>query len=228
MIEITHLKRTFFAGDNTVTAANDISLTIHDGEFVSIIGRSGSGKSTFMHLIGGLDWADDGEIIVNGNHLSKMNQKQLSAYRATQTGFVFQSFYLEPQYTVFDNIRVALMIAKVPFQEHKSKIKEALRQVGLLDKINVRTANLSGGEKQRVAIARAFINNPPIILADEPCGNLDSSNSEIIMNLLEDLHKRGKTIILVTHNLSDAQKADRIIELRDGVIIRDEKKNPMV
>ncbi len=181
-----------------------------------------------MHLIGGLDQADDGEIIVNGNHLSKMNQKQLSAYRATQTGFVFQSFYLEPQYTVFDNIRIALMIAKVPFQEHKFKIKEALRQVGLLDKINVRTANLSGGEKQRVAIARAFINNPPIILADEPCGNLDSSNSEIIMNLLEDLHKRGKTIILVTHNLSDAEKADRIIELRDGVIIRDEKKNPMV
>lgn len=225
MIEIKHLVKTFYTGESEIKAADNLTFTIKDGEFVSIVGRSGSGKSTLMHLIGGLDKADSGEVIVNGNNLSKMNTAQLSDYRAKQTGFVFQSFHLEPGYTVYDNIRIALMIAKVPFKEHRRKVEDALIQVGLSNKIDVRAAKLSGGEKQRVAVARALINDPPIILADEPCGNLDSSNSEIVMNLLKELNNNGKTVILVTHNIADAQKTQRIIELCDGVIIKDEKNN---
>jgi len=223
VIEISHIKKSFSAGGKTITAANDISLCINDGEFVSIVGRSGSGKSTFLHLVGGLIPCDSGGITVNNKCITSMNADQLAGYRLQETGFVFQSFNLEHQYTVFDNIRIALVLSGVPWSEHRKKIENALKQVGLEDKINVRASDLSGGEKQRVAIARAIINGPDLILADEPCGNLDSENSKMIMGLLSDMHKSGKTVIVVTHDMIDAARAERLIEISDGVIVKDEK-----
>lgn len=222
MIEITNLYKSFKAGGKLITAANDISININDGEFVSVVGRSGSGKSTFLHLVGGLLPCDKGKIVVNDLDITTLNPSQLAEYRLKETGFVFQAFNLEHQYTVFDNIRIALVIAGVPWSEHKKRIENALEHVGLQEKIYVKAANLSGGEKQRVAIARALINEPKLILADEPCGNLDSKNSEMIMNIFSELHKDGKTIILVTHDMIDAEKAERIIEISDGVICKDE------
>lgn len=228
MIEVRHLKKTFHEGGKEIKAADDISLTIPDGEFISIIGRSGSGKSTLLNMIGGLDRCDEGEIIVNGKNLSSLNSDQLAEYRSSETGFVFQAFHLETGYSVYDNIRVALLIAGVPFKEHKHRVNLALEQVDLPDKMRVRTAKLSGGEKQRTAIARALINDPKIILADEPCGNLDSENSDRILRLLEKLHRSGKTVVLVTHNRADANRAQRIIELSDGVVIKDEQTGSFV
>lgn len=223
MIEVRHLRKVFHEGGKDICAANDLCFRIEDGEFVSIVGRSGSGKSTLMHLIGGLDRGDEGEIVVNGRVLSGLTSDQLAEYRSKETGFVFQAFHLEPQYSVLDNIRVALLIAGVPFREHGKRIEAALESVDLADKLHVRAAKLSGGEKQRVAIARALINNPGIILADEPCGNLDSENSDRIIGLLENLHRLGKTVIFVTHNGVDARRAERVIELSDGKMVRDEK-----
>lgn len=229
VIEISHIKKSFSAGGKTITAANDISLCINKGEFVSIIGRSGSGKSTFLHLIGGLLPCDSGKIIVNNHDITTMNANQLAEYRLKETGFVFQAFNLEHQYSVYDNVRIALVIAGVPWSEHRKKIEYALKQVGLEEKINVKAANLSGGEQQRVAIARAIINEPDLILADEPCGNLDSENSKMIMDLLSCMNKSGKTVIVVTHDMIDASRAERLIEISDGVIVKDEKNiNTMV
>lgn len=225
MIEVSHLSKFFCIGETKVTAVNDISLRITDGEFMSIVGRSGSGKSTFLQLLGGLAKADTGEISVDEQILSNMTSNQLSEYRSKYIGFVFQAFHLEPQYSVFDNVRMPLLITGVPFKYHKEKIENALEAVGIKNKINAKAAVLSGGEKQRVAIARALINNPPIILADEPCGNLDSGNSEIIMDLLKKMSQQGKTVVVVTHNKSDAQKTERIVEFLDGRIIKDEKTN---
>lgn len=223
MIQVEHLTKFFCEGGNVIKAADDLCFVIPDGEFVSIVGRSGSGKSTLMNLIGGLDRCDSGEIVVNGVRLSSLNSDELARYRSRETGFVFQAFHLELQYSVFDNIRVSLLISGVPFMAHKRLVAEALEQVGLLDKMHVRAAKLSGGEKQRVAIARALINDPKIILADEPCGNLDSENSERILRLLEKLHHKGKTVILVTHNIADARRTERVIEMSDGAVVRDEK-----
>lgn len=225
MIEVSHLSKSFYIGETKVTAVNDISLTVSDGEFVSIVGRSGSGKSTLLHLLGGLAKGDSGEISVDGKLLSNMTSNQLSEYRSKCVGFVFQAFHLEPQYSVFDNVQMPLLITGVSFKSHKEKIENALETVGIKNKINAKAAVLSGGEKQRVAIARALINDPPIILADEPCGNLDSGNSGIIMELLGKMSRQGKTVVLVTHNRSDAQKTERIVEILDGKIITDEKTN---
>lgn len=223
MIKIKNVVRVFRTGDTDVMAANDICLTIEDAEYVSIVGRSGSGKSTLMNLIGGLDVPDSGIIEVNGCVITSFNSNQLAEYRAKETGFVFQSFHLEPMYTVYDNIRVALLISGVRNKEHPELIRKVLHEVGLESKEKVKVSKLSGGERQRVSIARAIVNDAPVILADEPCGNLDSVNSAIIMKLLRDLNKSGKTVILVTHNLNDAKMTDRIIELQDGKIIKDEK-----
>ena len=223
MIEISDLCKCYETGNKKITAANKLNLRINDGEFVSIIGRSGSGKSTFLHLIGGLLPCDSGRIIVNDLEITSLKAAQLAEYHLKETGFVFQAFNLEHQYTIYDNIRIALVIAGVPWSEHKERIEKVLEKVGLAEKIYVKASDLSGGEKQRVAIARALINEPDLILADEPCGNLDSANSEMIMNIFSDMHKSGKTIVLVTHDMIDAAKAERIIEISDGAIIKDEK-----
>ena len=178
-----------------------------------------------MNLIGALDQVDSGKIIVNGTDITTLNSKELANYRLVSTGFIFQAFHLEPMYTVYDNIRIALMIADVPYKIQREKIISVLQKVDLEDKINVKISKLSGGERQRVTIARAIVNNAPIILADEPCGNLDSVNSSKIMELLKVLHNSGKTVILVTHNIIDAKIAERIIELKDGKVVKDETAN---
>lgn len=222
MIVLDNVCRTFSIGEELVKAVDHISLKINDNEFVAVVGRSGSGKSTLMNLIGALDHVDSGSIIVNGTDITKLNNRGLAEYRLKSTGFIFQAFHLEPLYTVYDNVRIALMIADIPPRLQKEKVINVLKKVGLESKTGVKASKLSGGERQRVAIARAIVNDAPIILADEPCGNLDSLNSGLIMDLLKTLHKYGKTIILVTHNINDAKCADRIIELKDGRVIRDE------
>ncbi len=224
IIEAENICKTFGSGGAECKALDGISLEIKEGEFVSIVGRSGSGKSTFMHLCGGLDKPDSGKITVNGTVITDLNANKLADFRCKNTGFVFQAFHLEPKYTVFDNISVPLLISNTPKKEIKEKVNSVLEQVGLTDKIKIKTAKLSGGEKQRIAIARAIINNPPIIFADEPCGNLDSTNSDIIMTMFEKLNSEGKTIILVTHNMADAKRTKRIITFKDGKKI-DDKTN---
>ena len=225
MIILENVSRTFHTGDSLVNAIDNVSLSIKDNEFIAIVGRSGSGKSTLMNLIGALDQVDSGKIIVNGTDITTLNSKELANYRLVSTGFIFQAFHLEPMYTVYDNIRIALMIADVPYKIQREKIISVLQKVDLEDKINVKISKLSGGERQRVTIARAIVNNAPIILADEPCGNLDSVNSSKIMELLKVLHNSGKTVILVTHNIIDAKIAERIIELKDGKVVKDETAN---
>ena len=225
MIILENVSRTFHTGDSLVNAIDNVSLSINDNEFIAIVGRSGSGKSTLMNLIGALDQVDSGKIIVNGTDITTLNSKELANYRLVTTGFIFQAFHLEPMYTVYDNIRIALMIADVPYKIQREKIISVLQKVDLEDKINVKISKLSGGERQRVTIARAIVNNAPIILADEPCGNLDSVNSSKIMELLKVLHNSGKTVILVTHNIIDAKIAERIIELKDGKVVKDETAN---
>lgn len=225
MIVLENVSRNYNLGGTIIKAVDNVSLTIYDNEFIAVVGKSGSGKSTLMNLIGALDRVDSGSVIVNNIDISKMNNRELADYRLKSTGFIFQAFHLEPKYTVYDNIRVSLMIADVPTKLQKEKVYTVLDEVGLESKARVKASQLSGGERQRVAIARAIVNDAPIILADEPCGNLDSSNSKIIMELLKKLHNAGKTIVLVTHNISDACLADRIIELQDGKIVRDEASN---
>ena len=225
MIILENVSRTFHTGNSLVNAIDNVSLSINDNEFIAIVGRSGSGKSTLMNLIGALDQVDSGKIIVNGTDITTLNSKELANYRLVSTGFIFQAFHLEPMYTVYDNIRIALMIADVPYKIQREKIISVLQKVDLEDKINVKISKLSGGERQRVTIARAIVNNAPIILADEPCGNLDSVNSSKIMELLKVLHNSGKTVILVTHNIIDAKIAERIIELKDGKVVKDETAN---
>lgn len=225
MIVLENVSRNYNLGGTIIKAVDNVSLTIYDNEFIAVVGKSGSGKSTLMNLIGALDRVDSGSVIVNNIDISKMNNRELADYRLKSTGFIFQAFHLEPKYTVYDNIRVSLMIADVPTKLQKEKVYTVLDEVGLESKARVKASQLSGGERQRVAIARAVVNDAPIILADEPCGNLDSSNSKIIMELLKKLHNAGKTIVLVTHNISDACLADRIIELQDGKIVRDEASN---
>ena len=225
MIILENVSRTFHTGDSLVNAIDNVSLSINDNEFIAIVGRSGSGKSTLMNLIGALDQVDSGKIIVNGTDITTLTSKELANYRLVSTGFIFQAFHLEPMYTVYDNIRIALMIADVPYKIQREKIISVLQKVDLEDKINVKISKLSGGERQRVTIARAIVNNAPIILADEPCGNLDSVNSSKIMELLKVLHNSGKTVILVTHNIIDAKIAERIIELKDGKVVKDETAN---
>ena len=209
-------------GDKADRAALDgVDLTISDGEFVSIVGKSGSGKSTLLHIIGGIEKPSSGKITVDDIDLTTASDNELSDYRSKKTGFIFQSFHLEPQFTVYDNIRLPLLITGVPYAEHKKRIEAILEKVDLSQKINDKASKLSGGEKQRCAIARALVCDPPLILADEPCGNLDSENSLKIMNLLKSINEEGKGVILITHDKEAAHYARRIVELKDGRIINE-------
>lgn len=223
MIQADHIKMKYKEGENAFFAVNDISLTFEPGTFTAIIGRSGSGKSTLLSILGGLQKPTEGVVQVEGSELYEYTDNQLADYRSRHIGFIFQAFYLEERYTVYQNIEIALMIGECPKKERKKRIGILLERVGLLDKEKVRVEKLSGGEKQRVCIARAIANAPSVILADEPCGNLDFYNGRLVMDLLRELSDEGKTVILVTHNLEDAGRTDRIIELKDGKVIRDEK-----
>ena len=218
MIILKNVNRIYGEDKEAVHALKDVNLVIEDGKFTCILGRSGSGKSTLMNIIGALDTPTSGKVFNNDIDLSTLNEDQLANYRNKTTGFVFQSFYLEPSYTVLENVVMPLIIAGMKRKEREEMGKDILIKLGLEDKIYKKANELSGGQKQRVAIARALVRNPDIILADEPTGNLDSQNGAEVMALFREIVKMGKSVVLVTHNAEDAKNADNIINIKDGVI----------
>ena len=216
-IRATNVIKKYKVGKQIIRAIDDVSVDIHEGEFVALVGPSGSGKSTLLHLLGGLDKPTSGEIVVGGKNVSSMNDRQLSKFRNQTIGFVFQSFYLQPFLTLRRNIEVASMPQRMGRAERKLRIESLARQVGLYDRLSHRPHELSGGQIQRAAIARALLNRPSIILADEPTGNLDSVNSRDIISLFQQI--RGQyhtTIVIATHDNEIAAQADRVIALKDG------------
>lgn len=222
MISIKGLKKKYVVGKADFFALDGVDLEIGDGEFVAITGKSGSGKSTLLNVLGTLDVPTSGSVTVDGADLSALTPKQVAAYRNKTVGFVFQSFYLEQGYSVYDNVELPLLLGGQT-GDNSSKVNAALEAVGLSGKAAEKALSLSGGEQQRVAIARAIVNDPDYILADEPCGNLDSVNSNNIMNILCRLHESGKTVVMVTHDAEDAARASRIVTMSDGKVITDEK-----
>lgn len=221
VIEVKNLYKTYKLGGETITALNGVSLGIMQGEMVAITGPSGSGKSTLMHVIGGLDRPTSGDVLVFGQNISKLNQRQLAYYRNTTIGFVFQSFYLQPTLSAVDNVKLPLVFSKKNV-DRNAVAKDVLGKLGLLDRLKNKPSELSGGQRQRVAIARAIVNGPKVILADEPTGNLDSKTGKGVIELLRNLNKtEGVTIIIVTHDMTVAELCDRTIKMRDGQIISD-------
>lgn len=221
IIRIEGLKKFYNLGTQQVKALNGVDLSIYGNEYVAIMGPSGSGKSTLMNILGCLDTPSGGKYILNGTDVSQMGDGELAQVRNSEIGFVFQSFNLLPRYTSLENVALPLIYSGVPRHIREKKAREALESVGLGERMEHKPAELSGGQRQRVAVARALINNPSIILADEPTGNLDTKTSIEIMRLFEEIYKKGNTVILVTHEEDIAQHARRIIRLRDGVIESD-------
>ena len=224
MIRLENVCKFYKMDCHEVKALNNINLQIGEGLFIVILGNSGSGKSTLLHLIGGLDKPTSGKIFVGEQELQKMTQLEAANYRNKKIGFVFQSFYLEKKYTVFDNVELPLIQKKISREERTKIVVEAIKKVGLSERILHKASQLSGGEQQRVAIARAIVNEPDIILADEPTGNLDSKRGEEIMELLLGLCKQGKTVIVVTHNKEQVKYANVVIEMKDGEVCSIQKQ----
>ncbi len=221
VIRIKDLKKIYNLGNQKVRALDGVSVSIYRNEYVAIMGPSGSGKSTLMNILGCLDTPTSGEYVLNGTDVSKMDDGSLAEVRNKEIGFVFQSFNLLPKYSSLENVALPMIYAGVPSSKREARAKEALMNVGLGDRMEHKPNELSGGQRQRVAIARALINNPSIILADEPTGNLDTKTSVDIMNLFGQIHKNGNTVILVTHEEDIARYAHRVIRLRDGKIESD-------
>lgn len=221
LINIKQLKRDFVLGSEIINVLKGIDLQIKKGEYVALMGPSGSGKSTLMNLLGCLDTPTSGNYTLNGKDVSQMHDDDLAEIRNKEIGFVFQTFNLLPRTTALDNVALPMIYAGYSKSERNERATEVLNQVNLSDRMDHQPNQLSGGQRQRVAIARALVNKPSIILADEPTGNLDSKTSVEIMNLFNDIHKKGNTVILVTHEEDIAQYAHRIIRLRDGVIESD-------
>ncbi|WP_310381513.1 ABC transporter ATP-binding protein [Flavobacterium sp.] len=221
LIKITNIKRDFVLGNEIVYVLKGIDLEINKGEYVALMGPSGSGKSTLMNLLGCLDTPTSGSYILNNKDVSKMKDDELAEIRNKEIGFVFQTFNLLPRTTALDNVALPMIYAGFSKSERKIRATEVLTQVGLNDRMDHQPNQLSGGQRQRVAIARAMVNNPSIILADEPTGNLDSKTSLEIMKLFGEIHKNGNTVIVVTHEEEIAAYAHRIIRLRDGIIESD-------
>ena len=222
VIEIHNIVKTYQIGSVLVRALRSVSVDIMKNEYVAIMGPSGSGKSTLMNLVGCLDTATSGSYILNGIDVSKMEDDYLAEIRNKEIGFIFQTFNLLPRYSALENVTLPLIYAGVSKAEREKVAIETLRQVGLSDRMDHKPNELSGGQRQRVAIARALVNNPSIILADEPTGNLDSKTSIDIMGLLDQIHKEGNTVIVVTHEEDIAKHAARIIRLFDGEVAQDE------
>ena len=221
IISSESLSRQFRVGTVTINALNKVSFTVKKNEFVALMGASGSGKSTLMNLIGCLDTATSGLYKLNGTDVEDMDENSLANVRNKEIGFIFQTFNLLPRYTALENVMLPLVYAGIKKQERIEMAKKTLESVGLSDRIMHKPNELSGGERQRVAIARALVNKPSIILADEPTGNLDSGTSIEIMKLFQEIHKKGNTIIVVTHEEDIAAYAGRIIRLKDGIIESD-------
>lgn len=218
-VQCSGLQKTYTVGDEEVRALDNVSLTVEKGDFIAICGPSGSGKSTLANVIGGLDQPDAGSVMVDGIDLAKAKDKQLSGYRNSHIGFVFQSFNLQAHETALENVISPLVIGGVgKKKERAEKGMKALERVGLADRAKHKPTQLSGGQRQRVAIARALVNDPQLIIADEPTGNLDSSRGADVINELERLNREGITLIIITHDPNVANRAKRVLEIRDGKI----------
>ena len=224
MLEIKKIKKIYQMGKVKVEALKGVSFYIDKGEFVAIMGPSGSGKSTLMHIIGCLDQPTEGSFIIGGKDVSKLNDDRLAEIRNKSIGFVFQQFNLLSRTSILHNVEIPLIYAGLKTKRRREMAKQALESVGLADRVKHKPNEISGGEKQRAAIARALVNNPLIILADEPTGNLDTKTGEEIMKIFYKLHQQGNTVIMVTHEAEVSRHAHRIIHLRDGLIEKDEVK----
>ena len=217
MIQLKSVSKTYGKKQNTFQALRDVSLDIPDGASVAIIGKSGSGKSTLMHAMSGLDRPETGQVLIDGQDILQMSPKAVDAFRSKTIGFIFQAFFVQGNESCYDNVSLPLEIAKVPKDQRKALVEEALAKVDLSDKIKERAKNLSGGQKQRLAIARAIVNNPKIIFADEPTGNLDSATGEMVEQLLFDYNKKsGTTLVIVTHDQELAGKCSMQVHIKDG------------
>lgn len=224
LIKIKNIKRDFVLGNEIVYVLKGIDLEINKGEYVALMGPSGSGKSTLMNLLGCLDTPTSGSYVLNGKDVSQMKDDELAEIRNKEIGFVFQTFNLLPRTTALDNVALPMIYAGFSKTDRNKRATEVLEQVNLSDRMDHQPNQLSGGQRQRVAIARALVNKPSIILADEPTGNLDSKTSVEIMKLFGDIHSKGNTVILVTHEEEIAAYANRVIRLRDGLIESDTTK----
>lgn len=222
IINIEHISKVYHLGIEEVHALRDVSLRIDKNEYLAIMGPSGSGKSTLMNMLGCLDTPTSGIYDFKGQNVSTMSDNELAKIRNKEIGFVFQTFNLLPRSDALHNVELPLVYAGLPYVERRERARQTLIDVGLEDRIHHKPNELSGGQRQRVAIARALVSNPSIILADEPTGNLDSKTGEEIMQLFEELHSKGNTIILVTHEEYIAEHAGRIIRLKDGLVEKDE------
>lgn len=221
LIEVKNLMKIYNPGENEVRALNDVSLAIKKGEFVAIIGQSGSGKSTFMNMLGCLDVPTSGSYYLNGKDVAGLSDDELSEIRNREIGFIFQGFNLIPNLTALENVELPLIYRNVPGKERHEMSRNSLKKVGLENRMDHKPSEMSGGQQQRVAIARALAAAPPLILADEPTGNLDSASSKEIMQILRELHEDGRTVILITHDNQIAESAKRVIRIMDGKIVSD-------
>lgn len=222
MIHLSNIKKQFTIGEQVVHAIRNLDLTINAGEYLAIMGTSGSGKSTLLNILGCLDIPSHGEYLIDGDDIAQLDDNDISALRGKKIGFIFQSYNLLPQFTVLENIKLPLLYQEnVNLEQSHAKAIELAKMVGLEDRLGHKPTQLSGGQQQRVAIARSLINDPLILLADEPTGNLDSQTESEILDLFEELNNQGKTIIVVTHEQEVAARASRVIHMRDGVIVKE-------
>ncbi|MBC7109519.1 MAG: ABC transporter ATP-binding protein [Archaeoglobi archaeon] len=224
LIELRDVHKFYELGKVKLHVLRGINLEIYSGELTSIMGPSGSGKSTLMHLMGCLDRPSSGEVIISGVKTNELGDKELSRIRRETIGFVFQSFNLIPRFSALKNVELPMVFSGIPREERVRRARELLERVGLSERIHHKPTEMSGGEQQRVAIARALVNNPRVILADEPTGNLDTATGEGIMKLFEEMNRDGLTIVIVTHDPEIAERTKRIIRIRDGVIEREERR----
>lgn len=223
LIEVKNIGKTYKNGSISFQALKGINFKVGKGEFTSIMGASGSGKSTFMNILGCLDRMDDGEYILNGRNVSKLTDNELAFVRNKEIGFVFQAFNLLPRMTILENVELPLIYASISSKVRREKAVQALKKVGLEERLHHRTNEISGGQKQRVAIARAIVNDPMIIMADEPTGNLDTKSTFEVMKIFQNLNDDGATVIMVTHESEVAKYTRRIVRFKDGEIIKDEE-----
>ncbi|EFM09059.1 ABC transporter related protein [Paenibacillus curdlanolyticus YK9] len=221
LIEIEKLVKTYRMGQEIVTVLQEVSLTVERGDFIAIVGPSGSGKSTMMNIIGCLDIPTSGSYRLDGTEVKGLSDNKLAAIRNHKIGFIFQGFQLLPRLTAIENVELPLIYRGMTTRERKAKASEALRKVGLEDRMHHKPSELSGGQQQRVAIARALAGEPPILLADEPTGALDTRTGQEVLALMEDLHRQGHTIVLITHDMDVAKRAERVVRMKDGVLTED-------
>jgi len=222
LVVLENVTKIYKMGSEEIKALDDLSLEIRDGEILVVMGPSGSGKSTFLHLVGCLDRPTSGKILIDGKDISNLRERELARIRNRTIGFVFQQFNLLPRLTALENVELPMIYAGIPKRKRVERAKKLLEMVGLSDRMKHRPSQLSGGQQQRVAIARALANDPKIILADEPTGNLDTKSGEVVINILRDLNRKGLTIVIVTHDPDITIIAHRVIHLKDGKIIKEE------